>query len=84
MGFWGIQSRIEMSGLSRDLTRAHSVPMFSIVVTVKVCCLASGLKSSPLSVWGEQAYVAKGKVSSWMIGLSKPVVLDTGRRPVLR
>ncbi len=72
-----------MSGLSRYLTQTHGVPMFSIAVAVKVRCLASGLKSSPLSVWGEQAYEAKGKVSSWMIGLSKPGVLDTGRRPVL-
>ena len=62
MGFWVIQSRIELSGLSRDLTRAHSVPMSSIVVAAKVSCLAYGLKSSQLSAWGEQAYEAKGKV----------------------
>ena len=62
MGFWVIQSRIELGGLSRDLTRAHSVPMFSIVVAAKVSCLASGLKGSQLSAWDEQAYEAKGKV----------------------
>ena len=42
----GIQSEIRMRGLSRYLTRAPSVPMFSIVVAAKVSFLASGRKSS--------------------------------------
>ncbi len=60
-----------------------SVPMFSIVVAATVRCLTSGLKGNPWSVLDEQAFKAKGKVSSGMTGLDKPRMMDTGRHPVI-